>query len=233
MLEQLSQAEQEYLKTIYVLQQETGHATTRGIAGRLNVKPASVSAMVKHLSEEGETTYVRHTPYQDIELTDEGQKVALELVRHQRLLELFLTTTLDMPWELVRTEAERLAPVISEDLEERIAARLGYPIRDPHGDPIPRQDGTIDNADDVPLATLEVGMSARIVRVPDDEPDLLRYLSTLGIRPYALVTVEARAPYGNILTLRVANASHPLAQEVAQRIFISQESKHNASVTSL
>lgn len=226
MLEQLSQAEQEYLKTVYVLQQETGQATTRHIAERLKVKPASVSAMIKHLSEDRETAYVRHTPYQHIELTDEGQKVALELVRHQRLLELFLTTALDVPWEQVRAEAERLAPVISEDLEERIAAKLGYPTRDPHGDPIPDQDGAINDADDVPLTTLEVGMSACIVRVPDDEPDLLRYLSTLGIRPGAQVTVEACAPYGNILTLRIAGASHPLAQEVAQRIFISQESKH-------
>ncbi len=229
MLEQLSQAEQEYLKTIYLLLQETGQATTRRIADRLKVRPASVSAMIKHLSEGEEGAYVRHTPYQHIELTQRGYAVALELVRHQRLLELFLTTTLDMPWELVRAEAERLAPVISEDLEERIAAKLGYPQRDPHGDPIPNQEGVIDNADDVPLTTLEVGMSARIVRVPDDEPDLLRYLSTLGIRPGAQVTVESRAPYGNILTLRIGDTTYPLAQEVAQRIAISEVSKCQAA----
>lgn len=229
MLEQLSQAEQEYLKTIYLLLQETGQATTRRIADRLKVRPASVSAMIKHLSEGEEGAYVRHTPYQHIELTQRGYAVALELVRHQRLLELFLTTTLDMPWELVRAEAERLAPVISEDLEERIAAKLGYPQRDPHGDPIPNQEGVIDNADDVPLPTLEVGMSARIVRVPDDEPDLLRYLSTLGMRPGVQVTVESRAPYGNILTLRIGGTTYPLAQEVAQRIAISEVSKCQAA----
>lgn len=224
MIENLSQAEQEYLKTVYLLHQETEQVTIRQISERMSVKPASVSAMIKHLSEGKEPAYVKHTPYQDIMLTEHGNRVALELVRHQRLLELFLTTTLDMPWELVRAEAERLAPVISEDLEERIAAKLGHPTRDPHGDPIPRQDGSIDAADDAPLKTLATGSSARIVRVPDDDADLLRYLTSLGIVPGAHVMLEARAPYGNILTLRIGNITYPLAEEVAQRVFISKQS---------
>src|SRR5436309_11846141 len=165
MIENLSHAEQEYLKTTYLLDQEKGHVTTRQLAERLKVKPASVSAMVKHLSEDGEEAYVKHTPYQDIELTEKGRRIALELVRHQRLLELFLHTTLDMPWELVRAEAERLAPIISEDLEERIASKLGHPVRDPHGDPIPSVQGTISNTDDVSLTTLEVGMKGQVVCV--------------------------------------------------------------------
>jgi DtxR family Mn-dependent transcriptional regulator len=225
MIENLSHAEQEYLKMAYLLDQEKGHVTTRQLAERLKVKPASVSAMVKHLSEDGDGAYIRHTPYQDIELTEKGRRIALELVRHQRLLELFLYTTLDMPWELVRAEAGRLAPIISEDLEERIATKLGHPERDPHGDPIPSVQGTINNADDVPLTGLEVGMRARVVRVPDDDPDLLRYLGTLGIVPGAWVRLDARAPYGNILTLNIGERSYPLAEAIAERVNISAASK--------
>lgn len=225
MIEKLSYAEQEYLKTTYLLDQEGGHVTTRQLAERLKVKPASVSAMIKHLSGDGEEAYIKHTPYQDIELTERGRRIALELVRHQRLLELFLHTSLDMPWELVRAEAERLAPVISEDLEERIAARLGHPERDPHGDPIPGVQGTINNTDDVPLTTLEVGMKARIVRVPDEDPDLLRYLGSLGIVPGEWVRLDARAPYGNILTLSIGERSYPLAEAVSARIYVSEASK--------
>jgi DtxR family Mn-dependent transcriptional regulator len=225
MIENLSHAEQEYLKTAYLLAQEKGQVTTRQLAERLKVKPASVSAMVKHLSEDGEGAYVKHTPYQRIELTEKGRRIALELVRHQRLLELFLYTTLDMPWELVRTEAERLAPIISEDLEERIATKLGHPVRDPHGDPIPSVQGIINNTDDVPLTTLEVGVKAQVVRVPDDDPDLLRYLGTLGIVPGAWIRLDARAPYGNILTLSIGERSYPLAEAVSERIYISEVSK--------
>jgi DtxR family Mn-dependent transcriptional regulator len=228
MIENLSLAEQEYLKAVYLLSQEEEQVTTRQLAEFMQVKPASVSAMIKHLSEdvrEGEEAYVMHTPYRNIMLTKRGLRVALELVRHQRLLELFLWTTLDMPWELVRSEAERLAPVISEDLEERIAARLGHPTRDPHGDPIPSTEGKMENADDVLLSTLATSMGARVVRVPDDDPELLRYLSALGIVPGAWVTVEAHTPYGNIFTLRIGERSYPLAEKVAQRVFISQTSK--------
>ena len=225
MIEHLSQAEQEYLKIAYLLGQEIGHVTTRQLAERLQVKPASVSAMIKHLSEDGDEAYVKHTPYQHIELTEKGRRIALELVRHQRLLELFLHTTLDMPWEAVRAEAERLAPVISEDLEERIATKLGYPERDPHGDPIPSVQGIVNDADDVPLDTLGIGMVAQVARVLDDDPALLQYLGTLGIMPGAWVKLEARVPYGNILTLRIGERSYPVAEAVSQRVYISEGSK--------
>lgn len=232
MIENLSAAEQEYLKTVYLLRQEMGQVTTRQLAEQLRVKPASVSSMIKHLSEGEEHAYIKHAPYQRIELTPRGDAIALELIRHQRLLELFLTTTLDMPWELVRNEAERLAPIISEDLEERIDARLGNPTRDPHGDPIPRQDGSIDTSDDVPLTTLAVGMCARIVRVPDEDADLLKYLASLGIVPGTQATLEAKAPYGNILTLRVGATTQPLGNEVAERIFVSEQSKRQDDAAS-
>lgn len=233
MQESLSISEQEYLKAILLLQQNTGSATVQALAARMEIKPASVSSMVRHLAqdEDGQGAYVTHTPYQGVALTLRGEKVAMELLRHQRLLELFLADTLDMSWEQVHDEAERLAPFISEDLEERIATRLGHPTRDQHGDPIPSREGLIDLADDVPLSTLDVGMSAKVARVPDEDPALLRYLSTLGLVPGAWITIEGRTPYGDILTARIDEASYPLAGEIAKRISISAQSKRSAQVS--
>jgi len=233
MQENLSASEQEYLKTILLVQQSAGHATIQALAARMEIKPASVSAMIRHLAQDkdGQGAYVTHTPYQGVALTRRGEKVAMELLRHQRLLELFLAATLDMSWEQVYDEAERLAPFISEDLEERIAARLGHPTRDQHGDPIPSREGVIDLADDVPLSTLDVGMQARVARVPDEDPALLRYLGTLGLVPGAWITIEGRTPYGDILTARIGEATHPLAGEVAKRISISARSRRSAQVS--
>ena len=230
MQENLSFSEQEYLKTILLVQQRTGHVTIQALAARMEIKPASVSAMIRHLAqdEDGQGAYVMHTPYQGVALTLRGEKVAMELLRHQRLLEVFLATTLDMSWEQVHDEAERLAPFISEDLEERIAARLGHPTRDQHGDPIPSREGLVDLADDMPLSSLAVGMQAKIVRVPDEDPALLRYLGTLGLVPGAWITIEARTPYGDILTVRIGEVSQPLAGEIAGRISISAASRQSA-----
>jgi DtxR family transcriptional regulator, Mn-dependent transcriptional regulator len=231
MQENLSASEQEYLKAILLVQQRTGRVSIQALAGRMEIKAASVSAMIRHLAqdEDGQGSFVTHTPYQGVALTRRGEKVAMELLRHQRLLELFLAITLDMPWEQVHDEAEHLAPFISEDLEERIAARLGHPTRDQHGDPIPSREGLVDLADDIPLSTLEVGMQAMVVRVPDEEPALLRYLGTLGLIPGAWITIEARTPYGDILTVRIGEATHPLAGEIAGRISISAMSRQSAS----
>lgn len=233
MLESLSTSEQEYLKAIFLLQQNTGSATVQALAARMEIKPASVSAMIRHLAqdEDGQGAYVTHTPYQSMALTRRGEKVAMELLRHQRLLELFLADTLDMSWEQVHDEAERLAPFISEDLEERIASHLGHPTRDQHGDPIPSREGLIDLADDVPLSTLDVGMSAKVARVPDEDPALLRYLSSLGLVPGAWITIEGRTPFGDILSARTGEATYPLAGEVAKRISISAQSKRSAQAS--
>ena len=150
--------------------------------------------------------------------------MAVELVRHQRLLELFFVEVLDMPWDQVHAEAERLAPLISEELEERIAAKLGQPTRDPHGDPIPTREGLVEQAEEIPLDSLEAGSRACIVRVPDEEPALLRYLSTLGIVPGAWITLESRIPYGDVLTVRLGEATHPLAGQIAHRIAVKASS---------
>ncbi|MGH2497867.1 MAG: metal-dependent transcriptional regulator [Ktedonobacteraceae bacterium] len=233
MQENLTASEQEYLRAILLVQQRTGYVTVQALAGRMEIKPASVSAMIRHLAqdEEGQGAYVIHTPYHGVALTQRGERIAMELLRHQRLLELFLADTLDMSWEQVHDEAERLAPFISEDLEERIAARLGHPTRDQHGDPIPSREGLIDIADDIPLNTLEAGIQAKVVRVPDEDPALLRYLATLGLIPGTWITVEARNPYGDILTVRIDNATHPLAGEIAGHISISATSRRSAQTS--
>lgn len=233
MQESLSASEQAYLKTILLVQQSSGHATIQALAERMDIKSASVSAMVRRLAqdEDGQGAYVTHSPYQGVALTQRGEKVALELLRHQRLLELFLATTLDMPWEQVHDEAEHLAPFISEELEERIAARLGHPTRDQHGDPIPSREGMVDLADDIPLSTLEVGMQAKVARVPDEDPALLRYLGTLGLIPGVWIASEARTPYGDILTIRIGQTTSPLAGEIAKRISISAASRRNTAAS--
>ncbi len=216
-----SAAEQDYLKQIYCLHEEGGRATTQALADRLGVKPPSVTAMLKHLAADPTGPYVRHTPYHGAELTDKGLAVALEMVRHHRLIEQFLAELLDVPWDRVHAEAERLEHALSEELEERIAAKLGYPTRDPHGDPIPTREGTIDTNGSVALSALPVGATATVVRVPDGDPALLQYLGSLGLVPGAAVVVETVAPYGDVLTLRVGEVTQTLGAAIARRVRVA------------
>ena len=217
-----STAEQDYLKQIYRLQEATGRATTQELAACLGVKPPSVTAMLKHLATDPAGPYVRHTPYHGAELTDRGLAIALEMVRHHRLIEQFLAELLDMPWDRVHAEAERLEHVLSEDLEERIAAKLGQPTRDPHGDPIPGRGGAVAPHDGVPLAALAVGADATVLRVPDGDPALLQYLGTLGLVPGATVVVTGIAPYGDVVALRVGATAPTLGGQLARRIRVVQ-----------
>jgi DtxR family transcriptional regulator, Mn-dependent transcriptional regulator len=213
-----SAAEQDYLKAIYKLQQETGRATTQALAVRLGVKPSSVTAMMKHLAAAPDGPYVTHTPYRGVTLTPRGEAVALETVRYHLLLELFLATQLDVPWDRVHAEAERLEHVISDDLAERIAAKLGHPRRDPHGDPIPRRDGTVVAADDVPLDALEAGARGTVARVLAGEPELLQYLGTLGIVPGTTITVEAVTLCRDVRIVRIGEATNAVGGEIARRV---------------
>ncbi len=213
-----SVAEQDYLKQIYRLHEDTGRATTQDLATRLGVTSPSVTAMLKHLAADPAGPYVRHTPYHGAELTDKGLAVALEMVRHHRLIEQFLAELLDMPWDRVHAEAERLEHVLSEELEERIAAKLGHPARDPHGDPIPSREGTVDQPAGVPLDALPVGVEGTVARVPDGDPALLRYLGALGLVPGAHLALEEIAPYGDMITVRVGETSRSLGRSIARRI---------------
>lgn len=176
----LSVSIEDYAKAIYVLEERHGVASTSALAERLGISPPAVSAMVKKLAALG---YVTHVRYRGVRLTDEGRRVALEVLRHHRLLETYLAEELGVPWDRVHAEAEVLEHVLSEGLEERIAAKLGEPTYDPHGDPIPGADGTVVELATVALDALGPGDRGRFVRVSDSDPKLLRELAGLGIGP--------------------------------------------------
>jgi DtxR family Mn-dependent transcriptional regulator len=188
-----SSAVEDYAKAIYALEQRhEGPVGTNELAERLSVTAASASGMVKKLDELG---LVSHVPYRGVHLTEAGRRVALETLRHHRLLELYLAETLDVPWDRVHAEAEVLEHVLSEELEALIAAKLGNPTRDPHGDPIPTADLRVEERPTMPLAELEPGGRARFVRVSDSEPEMLRYLAERGIAPGARLEVVDRQPF--------------------------------------
>ncbi len=209
-----SEAIQDYAKAIYSLQQRAdGHpVATNDLAERLHVTPASVSAMLKKLAERG---LVEHVPYRGVLLTGPGERVALEVLRHHRLLELYLAEHLGVPWDRVHQEAETLEHVISEDLEARIAAKLGEPTHDPHGDPIPSADLEIDEGHARPLETLETGATGRFVRVSDSDPEMLRYLDDRGVRLGDALEVVDRQPFGGPLTVRFGDRLHTLGGGLA------------------
>src|SRR6478752_9971042 len=179
----ISAAVEDYAKAIYALQVEAGGpVTNNALAERLGVSAASASNMVKKLDGLG---LVEHLPYRGVELTEAGRRVALEVLRHHRLLELYLARSLDVPWDRVHAEAEVLEHVLSEELEELIAAKLGNPTVDPHGDPIPTADLVIEERPTSALADLVPGTCATFVRISDSDPEMLRYLAERGIAPPA------------------------------------------------
>ena len=202
---------EDYAKAIYTLQRR-GEVTTNALAERLQVTPGSVSAMLKRLDSLG---LVAHTPYKGVQLTEEGEQLALEIIRHHRLLELYLAESLGVPWDRVHDEAEVLEHHISEDLEAAIAAKLGHPTHDPHGDPIPSVDLTIDEGVSVPLQSLDVGDHGRFVRVSDADPEMLRYLSQRGIAPGDEFEIVDRQPFGGPVWARFHGEVHVLGGGLA------------------
>jgi DtxR family transcriptional regulator, Mn-dependent transcriptional regulator len=188
-----SPAVEDYAKAIYALELREGEAvSTNALAERLGVTAASASGMVKRLGELG---LVEHQPYRGVSLTEDGRRVALEVMRHHRLLELYLVRSLDVPWDRVHEEAEVLEHVLSEELEELIAAKLGDPTHDPHGDPIPTRELTIEEGTTQSLQSLQVGMRGRFVRVSDSDPEMLRFLSERGIAPGDELEVVDKQPF--------------------------------------
>jgi DtxR family Mn-dependent transcriptional regulator len=204
----ISNAVQDYAKAIWTLAQRSSEAvSTSAIADRLEVSPASASAMVKRLEALGLAT---REPYHGVRLTHSGERVALEVVRHHRLLELYLAEALGMSWDRVHQEAEVLEHAISPELSELIATKLGDPTHDPHGDPIPTRDGHIDEEPTRALADLEPGARGVFVRVSDSDPDMLRYLDDRGIAPGDRFEVLEREPFEGPLTVRFGDSSHVL-----------------------
>ncbi len=213
-----SQAIEDYLKTIYELQCTEGQVGTTVLAERLSVTPASVTGMVKKLAE---MKLVVYEPYQGVKLTKSGQKIALEVVRHHRLIEQFLAEALGVPWDRVHEEAHKIEHVLSEDLEDRMDALLGHPTTDPHGSPIPRPDGTIDESAHIRLTELKAGQSAVVAEVSDYDSALLRYLGELGLYPKAEVAVRAIAPFDGLMTVQIGDKQHALSRAVANEILVA------------
>jgi DtxR family Mn-dependent transcriptional regulator len=200
----LGAAVEDYTKAVYALQsREDVAVTTNALAERMGVSPASASAMVKKLDGLG---IVTHAPYHGVRLTSAGEKVALEVLRHHRLLELYLSQELGVPWDEVHAEAEVLEHVISEELEARIAAKLGDPRVDPHGDPIPTLTGHVEERDMTTLEALEPGASGTFRRVSDSDPEMLRYLDERGIRPGDRFVVVEKHPFGGPTFARFGDA---------------------------
>jgi DtxR family Mn-dependent transcriptional regulator len=212
---EISSAVQDYAKAIYALQRRGAGAavSTNDLAARLGVTPASASAMVRKLDD---LDLVDLEPYRGVKLTPEGERVALEVLRHHRLLELYLAEHLGVPWDRVHEEAEALEHVISEDLEARIAAKLGDPTHDPHGDPIPSADLAIHEADTRALESLDVGARGRFVRVSDSDPAMLRYLDERGIALGDDLEVVERQPFGGPLTVVIGGAREVLGGALAR-----------------
>ena len=209
-----------YAKAIYHLQSRgEGAVGTGAVAERLGVTPASASAMLKRLADENLVTY---TPYHGVRLTAPGEQLALEVMRHHRLLELFLAEVLGMPWDRVHEEAEVLEHHISEELEELIATKLGDPDRDPHGDPIPSRE--LDIADDPSLALEEMraGDEGVFVRISDSDAAMLRYLAERGIHPGARLLIRAREPFGGPIRVEVDGTEHVLGGVVVERMRVAR-----------
>jgi DtxR family Mn-dependent transcriptional regulator len=192
--------------------------TTQRLADELALAGSSVTNMVKRLHELG---LVNHTRYREVALTPAGEKIALRVIRHHRLLELYLTESLGFDWDEVHAEAERLEHHVSAALEARIASALGHPTRDPHGDPIPSADGAIDAVSSVLLSDLAPGDAASISRVPDRDPEQLRYLGELGVVPGQTVTVLEILPFGGPIRVRVGAREHLFGLPLAARINVS------------
>jgi DtxR family Mn-dependent transcriptional regulator len=213
----LSASVEDYAKAIYVLESRHGVASTNALAERLGVTAPAVSAMVKKLASLG---YASHVRYKGVRLTGEGRHVALEVLRHHRLLETFLVEELGLTWDRVDAEAEVLEHVLSEGLEARIAAKLGDPTHDPHGDPIPALDGTVVEGPTAALESLPAGSHGTFVRVSDSDPSLLRELGELGIRPGDEVEVVKAGPTTRI---RCSTKTHPLRTELARAMRVEVE----------
>ncbi len=209
---------QDYAKAVYALESRHGEAvSTNDLAERLGLTAGSVSAMLRKLADVG---LVEHEPYRGVRLTEQGRRVALEVLRHHRLIELFLAEELGMPWDRVHTEAEVLEHVLSEDLEQLIAARLGNPTLDPHGDPIPSERLEIDEHPTSSLDELPVGAAGRFVRVSDSDPEMLRYLAAQGISLGDRLEVASRQPFGGPVFVRLGEHLQPLGGELARAMRI-------------
>lgn len=224
MSEIITQSIQDYLKHIYELNENGGAASTNDIATRLNIAPASVTGMLQKLAS-ANPPLVIYKKHQGVTLTKPGEKAALEVIRHHRLLESFLVTTLGYAWDEVHNEADKLEHVISEDFEARMAEALGHPTRDPHGELIPTADLVMPADKSCPLASLRTDETATVKRVSDDDPALLRHLQEIGVIPEVKVTVKNFSEFDGNLTIKVAGQKSALVlgTTITSQVFVEKQ----------
>lgn len=215
---QVTHAMEDYLKAIYRLE-ERGHAvTTQKLAQELAISGASVTNMLKRLAD---LKLVDYSKYKGVVLTEPGQKIALEIIRHHRLLELYLSESLGMPWHEVHAEAERLEHHLSDELEARMDSALGYPTHDPHGDPIPSPDLTIQDVPGVNLTAMIHGQEGVVTRVSDRNPEQLEYLGSIGLFPGATVRLEEQMPFDGPFRITVAGRESVIGPPLARLILVN------------
>ncbi len=221
MRENLTKVIEDYLKSIYELTRDNERATTNQIAERMGVTPASVTNMIQKLSA-ADPPLLDYRKHHGVQLTPDGERIALEIIRHHRLLEMFLHQTLGYSWDEVHEEADRLEHVISEEMEERIAISLGNPQHDPHGDPIPSRDLQMPKSSAITLSQLRPTQKGQVKRVSDSDPDLLRYLSGMGIEPAAELEILDYSPYDHNLQVKILGQTDPvvLGPKVSSQVFV-------------
>ncbi len=239
-----TEAVEDFLKAVYVLQRQVEWVPTTLLARSLNISAPSVTDMVKRLAgieedkDKGKQPgrkpaipLLEYRPYHGVRLTTTGEKIALEVIRHHRLLELYLSQALGYTWDEVHAEADKLEHVISEQFEARIASALGNPEIDPHGDPIPALDGTITASDLILLADLGVDQPGLVSQIADQAPEVLRYLSELGLTPGTRVILTARAPLNDTVTLRIGDADtiQTISTQVGRKVLVTPEKAQNRS----
>jgi DtxR family Mn-dependent transcriptional regulator len=212
-----TQAVEDYLKNIYELQASAEKVSTTDLAERLGVAPASVTGMVKKLAA---MKLLKHEPYHGVLLTKAGEKIALEVIRHHRLVESYLTEALGVPWDKVHEEADKWEHVLSEDMEDRISAMLGNPTTDPHGAPIPARDGSLPETALRRLSDLEPGERAVVAEVSDHDPELLRYLGEMGLFPQTKLRLISAAPFQGPLTIEIGGRERAVGREVAGHVLV-------------
>jgi DtxR family Mn-dependent transcriptional regulator len=214
----ISRAMEDYLKAIYLCSTDGRKVSTSALATRMHCSAASVTNMIQKLSD---LKLVSYQPYRGVYLTEAGEKVALEVIRHHRLIELYLAEVLGFSWDKVHEEADKLEHVISEEFEDRIDRVLGFPTRDPHGDPIPSKDGQVEKISHLLLWDAKPGERVKVERVSDRDSEVLRYLATIGIFPQVELDILTKAPFNGPVHVRLEDEEHGLSEQLARQIFVA------------